>query len=92
MQASEARTETELKHYEDKFETFKQEQRVRTNAVGRRADELLDLVERSLKNHLEAGGILQLRELPSVMAAACKSLGGCHANGGDRSWSGSVLG
>ena len=44
--------------------------------VGDRAEELLALVERSLQHHLDSGTMLQLRELPSVMAAACKALEG----------------
>ena len=34
------------------------------------------MVERSVRHHLEAGTVLQGRELPSVMAAACKALEG----------------
>ena len=34
------------------------------------------MVERSVRHHLEAGTFLQGRELPSVMAAACKALEG----------------
>ena len=34
------------------------------------------MVERSLKHHLEAGTVLQGRELPSVMTAAGKALEG----------------
>ena len=41
--------------------------------LGDRAEELLAMVERSVRHHLEAGTILQGRELPSVMAAACKA-------------------
>ena len=34
------------------------------------------LVERSLRHHLEAGTVLQARELPSITAAACKAIEG----------------
>lgn len=37
---------------------------------------VLAMVERSVRHHLEAGTVLQGRELPSVMAAACKALEG----------------
>ena len=38
---------------------------------------VLAMVERSVRHHLEAGTVLQgARELPSVMAAACKALEG----------------
>lgn len=40
------------------------------------AEELLAMVELSLRHHLEAGTILQGRELPSALAAACKALEG----------------
>ena len=76
QQASEARTEAELDRYKDQLETFRQEQLSRAQMVGDRAEELLALVERSLQHHLDAGTMLQLRELPSVMAAACKALEG----------------
>ena len=76
QQASEARTEAELERYKNQLETFRQEQLTRARTVGDRAEELLALVERSLQHHLDAGTMLQLRELPSVMAAACKALEG----------------
>ena len=76
QQASEARSEAELKRHEEELEIFRQEQLSRARTVAERADELLALVERSLQHHLEAGTMLQLRELPSVMAAACKALEG----------------
>lgn len=34
------------------------------------------MVERGVRHHLDAGTILQGRELPSVLAAACKALDG----------------
>ena len=34
------------------------------------------MIERSVRHHLEAGTVLQGREIPSVMAAACKALEG----------------
>ena len=34
------------------------------------------MVERRVRHHLEAGTVLQGRELPSLMAAACKALEG----------------
>ena len=37
---------------------------------------VLAMVERSVRHHLEAGTVLQGRELLSVMAAACKALEG----------------
>ena len=73
---SEARTTEDLARYALRLETFRQEQLARARSVAARADELLALVERSLKHHLEAGTVLQGRELPSVMAAACKALEG----------------
>lgn len=73
---SDARTEAELERYEEQLETFRQEQLARARTVAERADELLALVERSLKHHLEAGTVLHGRELPSVMAAVCKALEG----------------
>ena len=75
QQASEARTE-DLERYQHQLETFRQEQLVRARTVGDRAEELLAMVERSVRHHLEAGTVLQGRELPSVMAAACKALEG----------------
>ena len=44
--------------------------------MGDRAKELLAMVERSLRHHLEASAVLQGRELPSVMATVCKALEG----------------
>ncbi len=73
---SEARTTEDLARYALQLETFRQEQLARARSVAERADELLALVERSLKHHLDAGTVLQGRELPSVMAAACKALEG----------------
>ena len=40
------------------------------------AEEFLTMVERSVRHHLEAGTVLQGRELSPVMAAACKALEG----------------
>ena len=34
------------------------------------------MVDRSLRHHLEAGTVLQTRELPSVTASACKAVEG----------------
>ncbi len=62
--------------FEEQLEVFRQEQLARARTVAARADELLALVDRSLQHHLEAGTMLQLRELPTVMAAACKALEG----------------
>ena len=76
QQASEARTKEDLERYKHQLETFRQEQLARARFVGDRAEELLAMVERSVRHHLEAGTILQGRELPSVMAAACKALEG----------------
>ena len=73
QRVSEARTEVELELHRDQLETFRQEQLERAKAVGKRADELLALVARSLQHHLEAGTMLQLRELPPVVNAACKA-------------------
>ena len=76
QQASEARTKEELERYKHQLESFRQEQLARARSVGDRAEDLLAMVERSLKHHLDAGTVLQGRELPSVMAAACKALEG----------------
>ncbi|CAI8173795.1 MAG: Uncharacterised protein [Prochlorococcus marinus str. MIT 9215] len=73
-QASEARTEAELERYVDRLEAFRQEQLYRADRVGGLAEELLALVERSLKHHLETETVLQGRELPAVLNAVCKSL------------------
>ena len=76
QQASEARTKDDLERYGHQLETFRQEQLTRARTVGDRAEELLALVEHSLRHHLDAGTVLQGREIPSVMAAACKALEG----------------
>ena len=76
QQTSDARSEAELERYQEHLEIFRQEQIARARTVAARADELLALVDRSLQHHLEAGTMLQLRELPSVMAAACKAVEG----------------
>ena len=76
QQASEARMQEDLECYKNQLETFRQEQLARARTVGDRAEKLLAMVERSMRHHLEAGTILQGRELPSVMAAACKALEG----------------
>ena len=76
QQVSQARTKADLERYEAQLETFRQQQMERARRVGDRAEELLAMVERSLRHHLEAGSCLQPRELPSVMAAACKALQG----------------
>ena len=76
QQASEARTKEDLERYKHQLEAFRQEQLARARTVGDRAEELLGMVERSVRHHLEAGTVLQGRELPSVMAAACKALEG----------------
>ena len=73
QQASEARTQEELQRYKHQLETFRQEQLERARTVGDRAEDLLAMVERSVRHHLEAGTVLQGRELHSVMAAACKA-------------------
>ena len=74
QQASEARTKEDLERYKHQLETFRQEQLARARSVGDRAEELLAMVERSVKHHLEAGTVLQGRELPSVVSSACKAL------------------
>ena len=76
QQVSQARTKADLERYEAQLETFRQQQLERARRIGDRAEELLAMVERSLRHHLEAGTFLQPRELPSVMAAACKALEG----------------
>ena len=76
QQVAQARTKAGLERYEAQLETFRQQQLERARTVGDRAEELLAMVERSLRHHLEAGTCLQPRELPSVMAAACKALEG----------------
>ena len=76
MTVSDARTKAELKRYEEQLESFRQEQIARAQNVGKRAEELLAMVERSLKHHLEAGTVLEGKELSSVMAAVCKALEG----------------
>ena len=76
QEASESRTKEDLERYRHQLETFRQEQLTRARTVGDRAEELLAMVERSVRHHLEAGTVLQGRELPSVMAAACKALEG----------------
>ena len=76
QQASEARTKEDLVRYKHQLETFRLVQLERARKVGDRAEELLAMVERSVRHHLEAGTVLQGRELPSVMAAACKALEG----------------
>ena len=76
QQAAEARTKEELERYKHQLESFRQEQLARARSVGDRAEDLLAMVERSLKHHLDAGTVLQGRELPSVMAAACKAVEG----------------
>ena len=76
QQASEARTKEDLERYKNQLETFRLEQLSRARTVGDRAEELLVMVERSVRHHLEAGTVLQGRELPSVLAAACKALEG----------------
>ena len=76
QQISETRAEEELELYKHQLESFRQEELARARTVGERAEELLAMVERSLEHHLQAGTVLQGRELPSVMAAACKALEG----------------
>ena len=76
QQASEARTKEDLDRYNKQVETFRLEQLSRARTVGDRAEDLLAMVERSVSHHLETGTVLQGRELPSVMAAACKALEG----------------
>jgi hypothetical protein len=76
QKVSEARTSEDLARYTLQLETFRQEQLLRARNVGTIAEELLALVERSLRHHLEAGTVLQARELPSVTAAACKAVEG----------------
>ena len=65
-----------IERYKHQLEAFRQEQLARARTVGDRAEELLAMVERSVRHHLEAGTVLQGREIPSVMAAACKALEG----------------
>ena len=59
QQASDARTEAELERYEEQLETFRQEQLARARTIAERADKLLALVERSLRNHFNADTVLQ---------------------------------
>ena len=44
--------------------------------IGVPREQWVAMIERSLRHHLEAGTCLQARELPAVMAAACKALEG----------------
>ncbi len=76
QQVYQARTKANLERYETQLETFRLEQVERARIVGDRAEELLAMVERSLRHHLDAGTCLQARELPAVMATACKALKG----------------
>ena len=74
QQASEAQMKEELDRYKHQLETFRQVQLERARTLGVRAEELLTIVERSVRLHLENGTILQGRELPSVINAACKAI------------------
>lgn len=65
-----------VKRYAQHLDEFRDEQLTRARTVGLLADELLGLVQRSLSHHLEARTVLQGRELPAVLAAACKALEG----------------
>ena len=76
QEVSEARTKADLESYDQHLQTFRQQQLARARTVGDRAEELLAMVERSVRHHLDAGTVLQGREIPSVMAAACKALEG----------------
>ena len=76
QKGSEARTKEDLERYKHQLETFRLEQLARARTVGDRAEELLAMVERSVSHHLETGTVLQGREIPSVMTAACKALEG----------------
>ena len=76
QQSSEARTKEDLERYQHQLETFRQEQLVRARTVGDPAEELLAMVELSVRHHMEARTVLQGRELPAVMATACKALEG----------------
>ena len=76
QEVSEARTKADLERYVNQLETFRQQQLERARRVGNRAEELLAMVEFSSMHHLEAGTVLQGRELPAVMAAACKAIEG----------------
>ena len=64
QKGSEARTKEDLERYKHQLETFRQEQLARARTVGDRAEELLAMVERSVKHHLEAGTILQGESFP----------------------------
>ena len=64
QKVSEALTKENLEHYKNQLETFRLEQLSRARTVGDRAEELLAMVERSVRHHLEAGTVLQGRELP----------------------------
>ena len=76
QKVSEARTTEDLARYSLQLEAFRQEQLTRARNIGALAEELLALVDRSLRHHLEAGTVLQARELPSVTASACKAVEG----------------
>ena len=73
QQASETRAQDELDRYRLSLENFGQEQLSRVDRVGGLAEEFLALVERSLRHHLEAGTVLQGKELPGVLNAVCKA-------------------
>ena len=75
LMASEGQSEA-IKRYVEQLDEFRNEQLRRARAVGLLAEELLGMVERSLFHHLEASTVLQGRELPGVLAAACKALEG----------------
>ena len=74
QQASEARAKDELDRYRPSLENFHQAQLARAQRVGEMAEELLAFVEGGLRHHLGAGSVLQGRELPAVLNAACKAL------------------
>ena len=76
QKASEEQTKAELDRFKNQLEMFRQEQLFRARNVGKRAEELLAMVKRSLKHHHDAGTVLQGRELSAVMTAAGKALEG----------------
>ena len=76
QRASEKQTKEELDRFKNQLEMFRQAQLHRARNVGERAEDLLEMVERSIRHHLETGTVLQGRELSSVMTAVCKALDG----------------
>ena len=63
-----------LQRYKQQLKEFRDTQLDRAHRLGRLADDLMELVHRSIMHYQEQDSVLQGREIPAVLSSSCKAM------------------